>query len=57
MADKPFAREKALVLILIALIVMLQAADLRNADISFSAIVTMMLAFLLCIAGKHHVSR
>ena len=57
MVDKPFAREKALVLILIALSVMMQAVDLRNADISFSAIVTMMLAFLLCIAGKHHVSR
>jgi hypothetical protein len=57
MTDKPFAWEKVLVLIFIALLVLTQFAVFRNADISLPAIVTAILVLLIAIAGRRHISR
>lgn len=57
MTDKPLAWEKVLVVIFIALLVLMQFTVFRNADISLPALLTAILALLIAIAGKHHVSR
>jgi len=56
MIDKQLTREKILVLILVALVVLTQFTNFSNADISLPALVTAVVTLLISIAGKHLAS-
>ena len=54
MADRQFEWERllAVALILVTLVVLTWIADFSNADISFPAVATAMLVFVMGAAGK-----
>ena len=59
MADRPFGWERflAVTLILVTLLALIWLADFSNADISFPALVTALLALAVSISRKRDASR